>query len=74
MMYSGATRTYPIKIEVGNGTTWTQVWSGTTAATASLQTIDVTDNANRYVRVTMTAASSAGTNWFSIYEAEIWGN
>ncbi|MFD2162218.1 discoidin domain-containing protein [Paradesertivirga mongoliensis] len=74
MMFNGNTRTNPIKVEVGDGSTWTQVWSGTTALTAGFQTIDVTDNTSRYVRISLTGANSEGTYWFSIYETEIYGS
>lgn len=72
MMYNGGTRTYPIKVEVGDGTL-TQVWSGTTSLTSGMQTINVTDRTGRYVRITMTGNNSDGNGWFSIIEAEIWG-
>ncbi|WP_218033917.1 discoidin domain-containing protein [Paenibacillus koleovorans] len=75
MMYNGGTRTYPIRIEVSSdGSTYTQVWSGSTALNSGLQTINVTDLDGRYVRVSMTAANSQGSNWFSIHETEVWGS
>jgi hypothetical protein len=74
MMFNGHVRTNPIKVEMGDGSSWTQVWSGTTALTSNFQTIDITDNTNRYVKITMTGPNSEGTNWFSIYETEIYGD
>jgi len=38
-MYNGITRTYPIRIEVGDGSL-TEVWSGDTSLDSGLQTID----------------------------------
>ncbi|MFD2162216.1 fibronectin type III domain-containing protein [Paradesertivirga mongoliensis] len=73
MMFSGSTRTNPIKVEMGNGSSWTQVWSGNTALTAGFQTIDIADNTNRYVRISLTGANSEGAYWFGITETEIYG-
>ncbi|MFD2162207.1 discoidin domain-containing protein [Paradesertivirga mongoliensis] len=74
MMYNGNTRTNPIKVEMGDGVNWTQVWSGSTALIAGFQTIDITDNTNRYVKISLTGANSDGTFWFHINEVEIYGN
>ncbi|MFD2162217.1 T9SS type A sorting domain-containing protein [Paradesertivirga mongoliensis] len=74
MMFNGNTRTNPIKVEMGNGSTWTQVWSGITALTAGFQPIDIADHTNRYVRITLTGANSEGTYWFGITETEIYGS
>lgn len=73
MMFNGNIRTNPIKIEMGNGSTWTEVWSGNTTLTSDFQSIDVADNTNRYVKISMTGKTSEGTYWFSIYETEIYG-
>ncbi len=73
MLNNAATRTYQLKIEVGDGS-MTEVWSGTTELNVGLQTIIVTPANGRYVKLTMTASNSGSNNWFSIFETEVWGN
>ncbi len=63
---------YPIKIEVGDGTTMTQAWSGTTQWwEKTAQFFDLTGTPGRYVKVSMTANNSHDNAYFSIYETEI---
>ena len=73
MWYAGATRTYPIKIEVGTATL-TQVWSGTTTTSSGYLEQSFPATSGQYVKITMTANNSAGSAWFSIFETEIWGD
>jgi len=73
MMYNGSSRTYPIKIEVGDGTNYTQVWNGNTLLNEGMQTINITQATGKYVKISMTANNSNGNSWFSICETEIWG-
>lgn len=68
----GATRTYELRIEVGDED-FTEVWSGTTAFNVGLQTLVVSEATGRYVRFTMTEQNSSDNNWFSIFETEVWG-
>ncbi len=72
MLNVGETRSYPLKIEVGDNT-FTEVWSGTLPPTIGLHTIAVTEKTGRYVRISMTDANSDNSNWFSIFQAEVWG-
>lgn len=72
LMYNGATRTYPIRIQVDNNANpTTSVWTGSTTLTAAFQEIPFTAT-GRYVKLTMTAANGNGSNYFSIYEAELY--
>jgi len=71
--YNGRTMTYPIKIEVGDGSTMTTVWSGNTEWwEKTLQTFDVNDISGRYVKITMTGNNSHDDAWLGIYETEIY--
>jgi hypothetical protein len=74
-----------IKIEVGNGTTYTTIYDvdandvgGVTAAIDWLQPIPLQDRtqSGRYVKISLTGANSEGANnyGFKIYEAQIWGD
>ncbi|HEX2879389.1 MAG TPA: PQQ-dependent sugar dehydrogenase [Polyangiaceae bacterium] len=69
MMYSGATRTYPIRIAVGS----TVVFTGSTTLGSGFWEINFPAVTGTTVTVTMTGANSAGSNWFSIFEALIFG-
>ena len=74
MLNVGETRTYPLKIEVGGSTdNFTEVWSGDLPPNIGLHTIIVTEATGRYVRVSMTGPNSDESNWFSIFQAEVWG-
>ena len=71
--YNGRTMTYPIKIEVGDGSAMTTVWSGATEWwEKTLQTFDVKDATGRYVKITMTGNNSHDDAWLGIYETEIY--
>jgi hypothetical protein len=71
--YNGRTMTYPIKIEVGDGSAMTTVWSGTTEWwEKTLQTFDVKDATGRYVKITMTGNNSHDDAWLGVYETEIY--
>ena len=74
MLNVGETRTYPLKIEVGESKdNFTEVWSADLPPTIGLHTIVVTETSGRYVRVSMTGPNSDESNWFSIFQAEVWG-
>lgn len=62
--------TYPIKIQIGNGTTFTTVYTGSTSVVGwkSYQDFTFSPTSGRYVRISLTGANSQGTNWFSIWE------
>ena len=71
--FNGRVLTYPIKIEVGDGTTMTPVWSGTTDWwEKTAQTFAVTDTPGQYVKVSLTGPNSHDNTSFSLYEAEIY--
>ena len=75
MLNVGETRTYPLKIEVGNSKdNFNEVWSGDLPPTIGLNTIVFTEAAGRYVRVSMTGPNSDESLWFSIFQAEVWGS
>lgn len=65
--------TYPIKIEVGNGTTYSTVYTGTTSLVGwkQFQDFSFSPSTGRYVRVSLTGANSQGYYWFSAWEAAI---
>ncbi|HTM46178.1 MAG TPA: hypothetical protein VL137_14560, partial [Polyangiaceae bacterium] len=69
MMFSGATRTYPLRISVGG----TVVFTGSTALNGGFQDINFPAVTGTSITITMTAANSSGSNWFSIFETQIWG-
>ena len=70
----GETRTYPLKIEVGESiNSFTETWSGDLPPNSGLHTIVLTEATGRYVRVSMTGPNSDGSLWFSIFQAEVWG-
>ena len=74
MLNVGETRTYPLKIEVGeNEDNFTEVWSGDLPPTIGLHTIVVAESTGRFVRMSMTGPNSSENHWFSIFQAEIWG-
>jgi cysteine-rich repeat protein len=67
MMFNGATRAYPLQIKVGT----TVVWTGTTALNAGYIDIPLPATAGNTVTLTMTGPNSNGSNWFSIFETQI---
>jgi hypothetical protein len=73
--YNNTSRTYPIKIEIGDGTL-SQAWSGTTTVTGTnvYWEASFTAKTGRYVKITMTGANGSGSNWFSMWETEIHGD
>ena len=74
MLNVGETRSYPLKVEVGQSTdNLAEVWSGDLPPAIGLNTIVVTEATGRYVKVSMTGPNSDGSNWFSIFQAEVWG-
>ena len=66
--YNGSDRTYPLTIDIDG----TIVFSGNTIGTTGFWEADITDTSGRYVTVTMTGSNSDGSNYFSIYETQIW--
>lgn len=72
MAQNGVSRTYELKIEVGDEQ-MVQVWSGTTMLNPSLQTIITTEKTGRYVKISASGVNSDNNNWLSIIEAEVWG-
>jgi glucose/arabinose dehydrogenase len=69
LFYNGTFRTYPVKISVG----LTVVFTGNTATAASYWEKSFTPVTGNSVTVTMTGLNSSGSNWFSIWEAEVFG-
>lgn len=65
--------TYPIKIEVGNGTSFSTVYTGTTSLVGwkQFQDFSFPPASGRYVRVSLTGANSQGYYWFSAWEAAL---
>jgi uncharacterized repeat protein (TIGR01451 family) len=70
LMYSGATRTYPIRVSVGS----TVVFTGTTALTGTAWSLPISPTSGSSVTITMTGPNSAGSSWFSIFEAQVFGS
>ncbi len=74
MLNVGETRAYPLKIEVGESAdSFAEVWNGDLHPTIGLHTILVTEAEGRYVRLSMTGNNSDGSNWFSIFDIQVWG-
>jgi hypothetical protein len=75
MMENGHLGTYPIKIEVGNGTTFTTAFTGSTSIGQYKAFEDFSFGAltGRYVRISMTGNNSFGTGWFSTWEIQTYG-
>ncbi len=69
LMYAGSTRTYPLRISVGS----TVVFNASTATNASYWETSFAAVPGNTITVTMTAPNSAGSNWLSIWEAQILG-
>jgi cysteine-rich repeat protein len=69
MMYAGATRSYPIQIRVGT----TLVFTGSTPLGSGYVDIPFTAVSGNTVNIIMTGANSDGSNWFSIWEAQVFG-
>jgi cysteine-rich repeat protein len=69
LMFNGATRSYPVVITVGT----TQVFSGSTPLGSSYVDVPTAATRGTSVSITMTGPNSAGSNWFSIFEAQIYG-
>ena len=67
MMFNGATRAYPLQIKVGNAV----VWNGTTPLNAGYIDIPFAAATGNTVTITMTGPNSNGSNWFSIFETQI---
>lgn len=75
MLNIGQSRKIPLKIEVGNGETFWEVWNSTTYLTNGFQNINLPEKTQgRYVRLSMTGENSDKTGWFSIVETKIWGD
>jgi hypothetical protein len=71
-LFNGRILTYPIKIEVGDGSRMTQVWSGTTEwLEKTAQFFHVRATPGRYVKISMTDNNSHDDAYFSVYETEI---
>ena len=70
-------RTPRLKVEVGDGTSFTQVFEDIVGSITWLQSIDVADTLGRYVRLSLienhNGNNSNTTNEFGFYEVEIWG-
>jgi hypothetical protein len=72
-LFNGRILKYPIKIEVGDGSTMTEVWSGTTDWwEKTAQFFQVTATPGRYVRVSMTANNTHENAYFSACETEVY--
>jgi hypothetical protein len=69
MIFNGASRTYPLRISVGS----TVVFTGSTTLNGGFQDINFAAVTGNTVTVTMTAANSSGSAWFSLFETQIWG-
>jgi hypothetical protein len=69
LMYNGATRTYPIRISVGS----TVVFTGNTSLGSGYWETSFAAVTGNSVTVTMTGLNSSGSNWFSIWEAQLFG-
>ncbi|MBP8606494.1 MAG: discoidin domain-containing protein, partial [Phycisphaerae bacterium] len=67
-LYNGASRTYPLKIDIDGQ----EVFRGNTTMTSGYWETVFSPVSGRYVTVAMTANNSAGTGWFSIWEAQVW--
>jgi hypothetical protein len=65
--------TYPIKIEVGNGTTFSTVYTGSSSLVGwkQFQDFSFSPTSGRYVRVSLTGANSQGYYWFSAWEVAL---
>lgn len=68
--YQGHTRTYPIKIEIDG----VQVFSGITSMTSGYWERAISPVSGRHIKITMTGNNSAGSGWFSIWEAQVWSH
>jgi glucose/arabinose dehydrogenase len=68
-MYNGSFRTYPLRISVGS----TVVFTGSTATSPNYWERTFTPVVGNTVTVTMTGLNSSNSNWFSIWEAQIFG-
>jgi cysteine-rich repeat protein len=69
LMFNGASRTYPLQIKVGT----TTVFTGSTTLGAGFIEIPFNATTGTTLTITMTGANSAGSNWFSIFETQIFG-
>jgi hypothetical protein len=70
LMYNGATRTYPLRISVGS----TVVFNGNTSMGSGYWETSFSGVTGNTVTVTMTGQNSSLHNWFSIWEAQVFGS
>ena len=66
-LYNGATRTYPLRIEIDG----IPVFNGNTSTTTGYWEPSFTPASGRYVKVTMTDINSDGGRWLGIWEVQI---
>jgi cysteine-rich repeat protein len=69
LMFNGATRAYPLQIKVGTAV----VFNGTTSLGSGYIEIPITPTTGSTLTLTMTGPNSNGSNWFSIFETQIFG-
>jgi hypothetical protein len=69
LMYKGSSRTYPLHISVGS----TLVFSGSTARSTGYWEQTFSPVTGSTVTVTLSGLNSTNSHWFSIWEAEIFG-
>lgn len=69
LMFNGATRSYPLQIKVGSAV----VWSGTPSLGSGFIDVSFTATSGSTLTLTMTGPNGSGSNWFSIFESQIWG-
>lgn len=71
--YQGDTRTNTFRLEVSqNNSTWSQVYSGTSASNTSLQIIPIPLVNARYLRLVW-SSSTANNGWASVNELQVFG-
>jgi hypothetical protein len=65
---NGASRTFPLRIDIDGAV----VFNGNTGMTSGYWETAFAPTSGRYVTITMTGNNSAGSGWFSIWEAQVW--
>lgn len=68
--HNGDLRTHPIRITVDG----VQVFNGNTTTTSGYWQTSFTPVSGRYVQITMTGSNSAGSNWLSIWETQVYSS
>ncbi len=67
-LYNGASRTYPLRIEIDG----VPVFSGNSYTSTGFWETSFAPTTGRYVTITMTGNNSSGSAWFSILDSRIW--